>query len=196
MKHVTPLAVGHLIEILRLQVETNELYDPQWRSNNTLIQFKIAANNEYTEMADEIETVWKWYTPNPTWEPEKALFELVDIVHFSASCILLPRSEGVEDTLKTIQLQDKVFVTNDLLNEAYDWWLNFNQSVETHMLLAHPCECLCYFVGAMLELLGFTQEQYMQAHYKKNARNRLRATGGVIQGNYDKSTETELTLGA
>ncbi|QZI90423.1 hypothetical protein MYOV003v1_p0099 [Vibrio phage 207E48.1] len=193
-KTYSPLAQCHLLEILRLQIETNELYDPKWRDNNTQIQFRTAASNEITEMHDEIETLWKWYTPNPTWEPQKALFELVDAVHFAASCILINRRVGVEDGLLTYELNTTPFTADDTFSEATDWWMSFNHHLGMNPLLVQPCESLCYFIGAMLATLGYTQEEYMRAHYLKNERNRARATGGVMVGTYDKSAETPLEL--
>ncbi|CAL9995360.1 nucleoside triphosphate pyrophosphohydrolase [Vibrio phage K397] len=191
---VKPLAACHIIEILRLQVETNEVYDANWRSNNTLVQFKTAANVERSEMHDEVETLWKWYEPNPVWAPEKALFELVDTVHFAASCILVNRAVGIEDTLVMLELGNHVFTNVTPFNEAEDWWSSFMHHVGVNALIQQPCESLAYYIGSMLSTLGYTPEQYMKAHYMKNERNRARASGGVMSGGYDKSTEKPLEL--
>ncbi|CAL9996914.1 nucleoside triphosphate pyrophosphohydrolase [Vibrio phage K469] len=191
---VKPLAQGHLLEILRMQVETNDTYDANWRDNNTLLQFKTAAGVERTEMLDEIEVLWKWYEPNPTWEPEKALFELVDTVHFAASCLLIGRPVGVEDKLKTFELSSHVYTGVDAFKEADDWWVSFTNSMGMGSIMVQPCESLCYYIGAMVSVLGYTHEQYMAAHYKKNQRNLERANGGVMVGSYDKSAEVPLEL--
>ena len=192
-----------------MQLETNELYQSTWRDVPAW-QYHAAATKEMVEMMDEVEVNWKFYGSNKTQEFEKALFELVDTVHFLLTYVMLTdwptQSRSVETALFH---QPKTDHWDDMFGDGFD------DMVADHTMTiadAFPAMLDCFHkmtatstTSTKIELisrviyfgskaLGYTITDYLDAHKLKNDRNRIRAAGGAIEGTYDKSQETELKL--
>lgn len=211
MQQIPILTNNQLFEIFQLQTELNPLYDPTWY-NTHAVKYLSAAKAELVEMLEEIEDQWKWYQHNPTSRPEKALFELVDVMHFLASYTLLTfRRDGkhipLDEVKKSCSYADDVFVFhlsphNDgeefsmgLMAHLYNLEGELSKAAVTQLKsLGVHLTYMNQLCSGWLKLLGFTTAEYMEAHRKKNQLNRERATGGVMEGTYDKATERELTI--
>lgn len=170
---------AQFLELLNLQVSTNTLYGVKWDSNSV----RNAIYREWGEFLDEVESHWHCYKKEPKFDRTAAVYELVDISHFMLVHMLgtgnpeqlaadpnFPRSGPHLD-----QMWQTEWMFTEFMHQPTPW--NY-----------------IHFIHRACALLSIDTDTYMKAHHAKNARNRIRATSGVIEGKYDKSTEIPLTL--
>lgn len=176
------ITAGHIKSLLELQKATNVAYfGEEWRNHWTEVAVVNSVYREWAEFLDEVSSSWKIYGNDQQWYQVNAIYELVDVVHFMLSRLLLSH-QAIE-----IEMRDEYFgVKIPKVN-------NFNvvTTMFTTFMTAPTCQSLAYFIAYACPYLGIDFETYMLAHKRKNDRNRLRAAGGA---GYDKSTETPLTL--
>lgn len=175
-------------ELLDLQVATNVAYfGENWREVWTEVSAMNSIYREWAEFLDEVTRDWKVYDPKPVFDKTKAVYELVDVVHFMLCNMLLEDKRTLEHMLQVFSdgIQEESFsVSLETLTEQFSYFMIKNKSIYR----------LNHFLAAACSYLEISFETYMKAHKRKNDRNRARAAGGVLQGKYDKSTEQPLTL--
>lgn len=181
------ITAGHIKELLDLQVATNVAYfGEDWKkvwNQNAAVN---SIYREWAEFLDEVTRDWKVYDPKPVFDKTKAVYELVDVVHFMLCAVLQEedKSHDIPEMVRFVQTQP-IQKPHDLrkVTELFTCFMSQPWRNELAAFLA----CACGY-------LGIDTETYLKAHKRKNDRNRARAAGGVLQGKYDKSSEQPLTL--
>lgn len=199
---ITGLNNEQLAELLKMQLETNKLYNTEW-DKIPAVKYHMTAAEEFHEFLEEVGQLWNYYNLEQLkFDREAALFEIVDTVHFLLTCsILASRTDtficrgiytdyDVYEYLKAMgNVSEFTWPKGSALTitKLYEEvWNKIPVSVAVYdisKLVAYACEALEYSV-----------EDYMRAHRMKNERNRIRAAGGATEGKYDKSQEKPLKL--
>lgn len=175
-------------ELLDLQVATNVAYfGENWRNVWDEVSSINSIYREWAEFLDEVTRDWKVYDPKPVFDKTKAVYELVDVVHFMLCNLLLVNQPRLDHMLQVFGADVPVesFPTDlGTVTEQFSYFMVENKSVYR----------LTHFLAVACSYLEISFETYLKAHKRKNDRNRARAAGGVLQGKYDKSSEQPLTL--
>lgn len=169
--------------LLSLQEKTNIAYmGEDWRKTWNINSVRQSIHREYAEFLDEVERDWHCYKPNPKFDQVAAVYEMVDIIHFACTAVLMygynPDYCYGEDILPTPGIDLAA------LEEQYSYF----------MIDEFTPSSLASFLGIAISYLGITPDMYLAAHKRKNERNLQRAKGGVMTGGYDKTLEVPLTL--
>lgn len=182
------ITAEHIKSLLELQKATNVAYfGEEWKnvwSQNAVVN---SIYREWAEFLDETTADWKVYGNDIGFDRTKAVYELVDVVHFMLCFILVDRTKGeIEEELEEMSKDSYAMsIVNGIVAHG-------GVTYRLGQFMGDPCvRSLMYFLSASCSYLGLDMETYMLAHKRKNDRNRLRAAGGA---NYDKSAETPLTL--
>lgn len=187
----------NLKKMFILQDELNIKYGGvNWRDGITMGKAKFAVLDEVSEFLRELESEWKWWKVGGNYNRQKALYELIDVVHFA---MLI--------TLHKYELSD---VLNDINYKTYikpgAWLLMDGDDIEwfTDSLMDFLAPCnhsdidedvsrIANLIQAGGNLLGMTDPQDMfNAYVMKNQRNHSRVDGGLLTGDYDKSKESDI----
>lgn len=181
------ITAEQIISLVDLQKATNVAYFGEtWKHYWHQCAVENSVFREWAEFLDEVTSDWKIYGDGIHFNHDKAVYEIVDVVHFMLCDVLI---QGNESELAeqyelmgsmefyvpnpgTIRLQGVTFLFKEFMRDP-------------------TCLNLGTFLGHVCSYLNIDGETYMKAHKRKNDRNRLRAAGGT---DYDKSTETPLTL--
>lgn len=179
-----------------MQEDLNHKYGGvNWRDGFTMGKAKLAFMDEASEFIREIESDWKWWKVNPTYHKQKALFELIDLVHFGMLIILYNE-----------QHHNIGMITTDVDYSCYDCYPgvdlhdDFSVAVGEFLWADHSSmgagygmEILISVIHAGAKLLDITDpEAIYQAYVMKNNRNHQRVDEGVLVGRYDKNNERDL----
>lgn len=173
-------------ELLDLQVATNVAYfGEDWKkvwNQNAAVN---SIYREWAEFLDETTADWKVYGNDIGFDRTKAVYELVDVVHFMLCYILMdPAQDEIEEELAQLGEVEVASLVDAVEHHRLTYRLG--------RFMDDPCvKPLMLFLSAACSYMKLDIETYMLAHKRKNDRNRLRAAGGV---NYDKSSEQPLTL--
>lgn len=182
------ITAGHIKELLDLQVATNVAYfGENWRNVWDEVSSINSIYREWAEFLDEVTRDWKVYDPKPVFDKTKAVYELVDVVHFMLCNLLLVDQPRLEHMLQVFgaDVQVESFPTElGDVTEQFSYFMVQNKSIYR----------ITRFLAVACSYLEISFETYLKAHKRKNDRNRARAAGGVLQGKYDKSSEQPLTL--
>ncbi len=181
----THLTYGQLQALLVLQKETNVAYmGENWRDVWSEHSVKQSIHREYAEFLDETERDWHCYKPNPVFNRTDAVYELVDIIHFMLTLLIIRGVKVCEhpEAEAFIMSRDNVG-SHEMVGRWFD-----------HMMKLPTIHHFALFLNNACAYLDINIETYMAAHRRKNDRNRVRAAAGVVTGGYDKSLETPLTL--
>lgn len=189
---------GDIACIFDTQRELNILYNGEdWALINSS-DFHCAALHEfYGEFWKELEGVWKFFGNCPI-NREAAIFELVDVVCFMTSVILI-----VEDFWLTKQGSDKDRNSWPMaFEDEYEYDLGNKQSLlmECGKFLSSMVSNnfnrvdFQIWLTLCLHVLEVSPEKFMEAYLKKTELNRHRAVNGAVEGTYDKSKEPELRI--
>ncbi|QJT71475.1 hypothetical protein GR28A_00187 [Vibrio phage vB_VcorM_GR28A] len=197
------ISAKELAELFSLQVELNAAYN---MGGTPPICYALSADREWSEFLDECEGYWKFYATNPNTNREKALFELVDCVHFIISQTLALDANAVlhvQGTAKNYfsELPDVAFGDIgciDLGNVSKDDMLELIMSLKSQCLVNIPSmrklADLSEFITLASNLIGYSIDEYMHAHRLKNRQNHRRATHKAETGDYGKANEKPLSL--
>lgn len=181
------------------QEELNMMYNGLvWRNKVTIGSAKLAFMDEVSEFLREIEADWKWWKPiGGNYHKQKALFELIDVIHFGLLLILY--HHPLDQILVHIAEHSPIPMMYDIENSedkhnelatAISWFTN---SLD-YGVLDMKLTALLNLMQVGGELIGLKDGDILQAYIMKNEVNRGRVEGGVMEGKYDKSQEKELTL--
>jgi hypothetical protein len=189
-----------LIYMFLAQELLNEKYNGKdWRDQVSRGKAKIAFLDEVSEFARELEPTWKWWSGKAqakTIDRDKAIFELIDAIHFGLLLILHQYSpeEIIQEINRRIPPEASVKVyqgdPHDNFSDSVANFLkgvNFNCRVAISMLL-DVIESGGWLIG------GLNSGDLFVAYGMKNKLNAKRVEGGQLQGTYDKSREAELKL--
>lgn len=176
--------------LVETQILTNEAYygskwNLVWNDNS----IRNSIYREYAEFLDEVETAWHCYKPNPNFNKTKAVYELVDIVHFMLCSLVNKYHIDVIEAEASFENYPQLqHIQNAMFTDVEYYFTKF-----MHQRRPSP-RSLIYFLSCACTFLDIDDETYIKAHMRKNERNRLRASSGVLEGKYDKSKELPLTL--
>uniref|UniRef100_A0AAU8L0M3 Deoxyuridine 5'-triphospohate nucletotide hydrolase n=1 Tax=Serratia phage Kevin TaxID=3161161 RepID=A0AAU8L0M3_9CAUD len=185
--------------LLETQIETNHAYyGDAWTTVWTRNSIRNSIYREFAEFLDEVEAAWHCYKPNPRFDQVAAVYELVDIIHFMLCDVLTVHGIKSKEDLSRLVYQIK----NDDFDRAVFKSPEHNGAPFTdveatfteYMYYNGDLENIAKFLDKACLFLGIDTDTYMKAHMRKNARNRLRAASGVLEGKYDKSKELPLDL--
>lgn len=180
------ITADHIKSLLELQKATNVAYfGEEWQNHWTHVAVVNSIYREWAEFLDEVSKDWKIYGNDQKYSREEAVYELVDVVHFMLSSVLLNFGPALPIELQLNILSVEVYEisqTSDLDYVTYRF---------TTFMSQPDIRQLRQFLSVACSYLGLDIETYMLAHKRKNDRNRLRAAGGA---DYDKTKETPLTL--
>lgn len=181
----------HLLLLLNTQVETNQAYlGENWFEKMPSVGIRNSIYREWAELLDETERDWHFYKSSPAFNRTDAIYELVDVVHFALCSLVVPAYNlGLE--YEDLMLD---YVVRDNYKEPFAYTAENMEFFFTEFMYHNTLETLNAFITVACEYFELDVDTYMKAHMRKNQRNRARAAGGVIQGEYDKSLEQPLTL--
>lgn len=178
----------------------NEKYNgKEWRDHVSIGKAKIAFLDEVSEFVRELEPDWKWWSGKAqakTIDRDKAIFELIDVVHFGLLMIL--HRYSLEDIVAELgrrvppESSAKVYQGDEHDNFA-DSVANFLKGVDFNCRVAISMLLDVIESGGWM-IKGLNMGDLFIAYGKKNKRNAERVDGGQLQGTYNKSEETELKL--
>lgn len=182
-----------LEELIVMQETLNRKYGgDKWRDNFSFGQAKLAVLDEVSEFIREIESDWKWWKVNPNYHKQKALFELIDIVHFALMMALY--HTDVSDL--TMSSTDIKMLDIRSSGDKYD---DFSVAIGLLMLESGEGDNLrrlqqvIHIINTGGALLGITDVNAIYHSYiMKNHRNHTRVDEGVLVGRYDKNNERDL----
>lgn len=180
-----------LLGLLKTQIETNHAYygdtwPEVWKRNS----IRNSIYREYAEFLDEVEAAWHCYKPNPSFDQTAAVYELVDIIHFMLCNTLTVH--GIKDVQALNTLVFHLPLTPEVNVQAMMG--SVEAAFTAYMYAEGDLWNTAYFLDKACRFLSIDTDTYLKAHMRKNERNRLRASSGVLEGKYDKSKEVPLTL--
>lgn len=191
-----------LEELIHMQETLNCKYgSTKWRDNFSFGQAKIAVIDEVGEFIREIESDWKWWKVNPNYHKQKALFELIDIVHFALMMALYHTDNSTLAMTSTdLTNDDFVFTPSD---DKYD---DFSLAISDLLQMSKPegdfgrlnakrdsLRVILDVINSGGALLGgLDSNAIYQSYIMKNHRNHTRVDEGVLVGRYDKNNERDL----
>lgn len=184
------LTPEQLFNMFDRQEELNIKYSgDDWRNRLTLTQIKCAILDEVSEFLREIESDWKWWKKDANYNKQKALFELIDIIHFS---MMAMQFVGV----KLDQNLEQLYLYKDKSGEPLDRFVKsvnrFISSLENSNY--YIMDDLMTIISSGSDILGLRNGDIYTAYVMKNDRNHERIAGGILTGHYDKAKEAELKL--
>lgn len=192
---------NQLEELIYMQETLNCKYGTvNWRDNFSFGQAKLAVLDEVSEFIREIESDWKWWKVNPNYHKQKALFELIDIVHFTIMMALYHTDVSTLAMASTdVNLDNK---PSESSGDKYDDFsvaigsLITSGNIAERGLFQEGIRNLYQIVDIINTggaLLGITDVNAIyQSYIMKNNRNHQRVDEGVLVGRYDKSNERDL----
>jgi dimeric dUTPase (all-alpha-NTP-PPase superfamily) len=201
MVEMHPLLINaeHLKRMLVMQEELNVKYNGEnWREKVQMTKVKFAILDETSEFLREIESTWKWWKHDPVYNRQKALYELIDIIHFALVVVLL--KFDLSDINIYIEEHGAHATQFGPFSgaEAYEEYFNdalvrFLKNANHYSDLDDIITVFCNLVQAGGELIGVTDpNEIFTAYVMKNNRNHQRVDGGVMEGKYDKSKESDV----
>lgn len=188
-----------LMEMIKAQEVLNCKYNgTNWRNTVTMGQCKFAMLDEVSEFAREISEGWKWWSKSDKKnDVSAATFELVDIIHFAALLALYRHSD---DMLCKQITEHSQYTQPDMYGEYSDKHNAFTRALQRFLRsidytnMTESIRGLRNIIETGADLIGLKKGDVFKAYMLKNARNHKRVEGGVMEGKYDKSKETELSL--
>jgi dimeric dUTPase (all-alpha-NTP-PPase superfamily) len=201
--HLSNTQIGFMLEAQR---ELNDAYNGDtWKTDPSFaFRFPAAADAEWAEFLEEVNSEWKWYAREPQFNREKALFEMIDVAHFMLAGFLQAFPDVGEDQITALRRIDDRCDWATL--DAEGFYMNMSQRyrafwtmIEVHrgnyLMCALVIRYLVEFLGIGAEFLGYNRYQVHEAYITKNQRNHERVKKGVMQGVDVKKDEKELSLG-
>lgn len=184
-----------LRQMIILQEDLNIKYGgADWRDNIPVGKAKFAVLDEVSEFLREIESEWKWWKPNGNYHKQKALYELIDVVHFTLLILLLKNE--LRDVISTL---DEQGANPNCLGWRASKESNFSDAITEFLGRAaysgieDELVRICNVIQTGATLLGCTDKQDIyNAYVMKNQRNHERVDGGILVGKYDKSKESDI----
>lgn len=191
---VPMLSKEHLIDMFEKQENLNIKYNgDEWRKSVSLGKVKFAFLDEVGEFLKEIESDWKWWKKYPNYHKQKAIFELIDIIHFALMLCLYENSvDEIKDHIFNLRPQTYDSV-GDKENQFSKTITSFFRRIDDHSMIFMIFDLL-NLIQQGAELLEVNPGDIYQAYVMKNSRNHERINGGVLVGKYDKKNETDLHL--
>lgn len=188
-----------LAEMFRAQSELNDIYSGVfWRKTISMGDFKFAMLDEVSEFMRETEATWKWYK-HPSKQSnnhQNAIFEFIDVIHFALSLVLYRHDvSSICDLVKSGNVYEPTdYVEVDDMNNLFvKAMTNFLKMVDNDMR-AQMVSALINFIQVGGMMLKLEPGDIRKAYEMKYKRNLARVAGGVLTGNYDKTTEEALSL--
>lgn len=190
------VTTAHLQRMFLEQEKLNKKYNGEnWRDGIQMGYMKTAYWDEVGEFARELTPDWKWWSGKAkakTIDFDKALYELIDVIHFGLMLILFRH----DITQVVFRLGLKPTIEADMygvVDDKYDHFIKANTrflySVAQHNLeqeirnLLNVIETGCNVLGVQYA------DTVYYAYMEKNSLNHKRVEGGQLEGTYDKSTE-------
>lgn len=185
-----------LIRMLHWQAELNIIYSGcGWKNTVLAGEIESAMLKEYSEFLDEVQDKWCWYKKAGEFDRDKAIFELVDFLHFA---LMLMQYEHSLDSLSSCVTNRNCFPDVDVLAE--DPFKVMSRSIAFFILsfenkdpfeMTRQLRNMIEIGGTMLDMVPGEIEK---AFHLKNQRNRERVNGGILQGQYKKEDEVPLKM--
>lgn len=183
------------VEMVVLQEELNEKYSGKsWRKTVPMGKIMSAFFTEYSEFLAEIETKWLWYKKEPNFDKSKAIYELIDVIHFGLTLCLCRHSVNEIEAL----LSSDPNLGPYIYGHADDEMCKINRSVN-RFIWAVDNDNLEYMIIGMsniiksgADLLDLEEYSIFDYYKIKNNRNHQRVDGGILDGKYNKNNESEL----
>lgn len=183
-----------LSEMFKAQEELNKKFNGEnWRRGLTMGQAKFAFNDEIAEFGQELSGSWKWWkAEKKPLDKQKALFELVDAIHFGMLLVLFRNdlSAVLNRVLDPNGPEcDMYGQVSDPLNYFLRSVQRFYSALEFDQLDA-SITGLINVIETGGKLLDLEPGEVYAAYAAKNKLNHLRVEGGDKYGLYDRSKET------
>lgn len=200
----TLVTIAELREMFKAQEVLNKKYNGEdWKAGVSVGKAEAAILDEVSEFLREIEPKWKWWSGKAqakTIDQNKAIFELIDLVHFGLMLILyrFPLTRVLWTLEDNFEYWPSALVAQCV--DEDDEIGRFTRSVTLfldntryaiNLTLIKRLIDIIEYGGKLLDL---KPGQIYEAYQKKNALNGKRAAPQKA-GTYDKSTEPELTVG-
>eukprot|EP00759_Apiculatamorpha_spiralis_P006888 PhF_6_TR1411/c0_g1_i2/m.2456 len=165
-----------LMKLASMQDALNKFIDKKWRENRSLDDWTLAVTLECAELIDSYP--WKWWknVAKPA-DFDNVKIELVDILHFSLSGLMMMPKESVKDSVTTEGFRSPLAETKNAI-------LTFRQVMR--LADTHQFDAVTAFVVLAAKDLDFNLIAYYVA---KHTLNHIRQLGGYKEGKYKKVHE-------
>lgn len=186
----------NLIRMLHWQAELNIIYSGcGWKNTISAGEIESAMIKEYSEFLDEVQDKWCWYKKSPDVDRDKAIFELIDFLHFALMLVQLEHNiPDIENAITNRQTEPNVDIhAEDPFKVMSRTLALFIISFEDKdiKLMVQQLRNMIEIGGTMLDMVPGEIEK---AFHLKNMRNRERVNGGILKGEYKKEDEVPLTM--
>lgn len=172
-----------LIAMLDLQSTLNAAVNPAWVTAG--YPFLRAVAVESGEALDHYG--WKWWKKQ---EPNLEQFgvELIDILHFYLSHILVSQVGNVADAASYIEMQHERNVKSIVFEDRSYVFADMDVLSRVELLagLAVSRRVSFPLLGSLFDSIGMTSEQVFNTYVGKNVLNVFRQANGYKQGTYIK----------
>jgi len=171
-----------LKDLLEKQYELNEKYNGKNWERVGEYKFKVAILTEYAELMESSPENWKWWRKNLENDVQNQYIELVDILHFAMSYMMLTQSI------------DSLVEWNIDLEKDYDLFTveNVDNTVPLVEFLQDPdLENFYLMLNSICVSLGLDFSKQVEIYKQKNKLNHTRVDGGYMKGEYDKTASGE-----
>lgn len=182
-----------LSEMFKAQEELNKKFNGEyWRRALTMGQAKFAFNDEVAEFGQELSGSWKWWKADKKpLDKQKALFELVDAIHFGMLLVLY-RNDLNAVLTRVLDPNGPECTMYGRVSDPLNYFLRsvqrFYSALEFDQLDA-SITGLINVIETGGFLLDLTPGEIYGAYLTKNHLNHLRVEGGDKYGLYDRSKE-------
>ena len=160
------------MELFEKQITLNKKFNgDDWISTIDIKNLKIAILTEVAELCESKPSVWKWWKL-PEDDEQNAYIELVDIIHFSLSYILM--NNNVDSMIKENELLDFIDFSYDITEEL------------SLFLCTPSLENFYGFISSLMNFFDLSIGKVISVYNSKNELNHKRVDGGYMEGTYNK----------
>lgn len=178
-------------KLLEAQDELNEKYTSNWKEIRNVDEYNCAFRTEFAEFLESSPRFgnWKFWKPYLENDVQNSKVEIVDMLHFGLSLILL---ENYKKGIHEIKISDKDIKEIEEYTEKLESEFGILNGV-LRSLFVFEGDPNIKQLFIILSLCGkpfdFSLDQIYDAYYKKNKLNQTRIENGYLEGRYKKVDE-------
>lgn len=180
-----------LADLMRIQNELNRAIDPEWIKNRSIEEFQVAIVDELAELLRSGVDFKFWkYTDPSKFDDFNLSIEVVDIVHFYLSLLIMKHSRSYPSQAADFSMYETTFISNrpewifgSLIREPNK--LNNEAFVALARDLLSPIISRSVLF-CLIEASGMSAEKVSALYAAKAALNEIRSMSGYKNGTYKK----------
>ena len=192
MSRIQYIFPGQLVAMIKAQEILNKKFNGEdWRKKMSLGMAKTAMLVEFAEAANEIQATWAWWKRDRTLDLSRAHVEFIDVLHFAMLIALYRNSE--EQMIEALYDEEP-----DMYGPVADPHNNFIKAITRFFTAVDQdnrkniAVGLYNIINTGALLYAMNPGEVFEVYRLKNERNHERVDGGILEGKYDKSKESDL----